>query len=315
MVQFGIEVLTSRDVSYETVKTVTLELEKQGFDFAWFNDHMMTFGSPQTPYLECWTTLSALAAVTRKVRLGSYVLSNPFRHPPLTAKMGATLDVISQGRLDFGIGAGWFSPEFSTYGFDFPKPSVRIEQLEEALILIEKMWTEEKATFQGKYYRIRDAYCVPKPVQKPHPPIWLGTLIGGKRMFKIIAEHADGWAVSSLYLLTPEAYKRKIEELRKYFRESGKSVEALMKAQGIGCVVARDEQTLRKKLNQFPPLKLSFENYVSEQLRIEGTPDQCVKKLKEYVEVGVTHFILTFPDDITLEPIRLFGEHVIPAFR
>jgi len=314
MVKFGIE-MPVRGVDYNTVKVVTLELERQGFDFAWFNDHMVTFGSPQTSYLECWTTMSALAAVTTKLRLGSYVLSNPFRYPSLTAKMVATLDVISQGRLDFGIGAGWFGPEFTTYGFDFPKPLVRIEQLEESLTLMKKLWTEEKATFQGKHYRIQDAYCVPKPVQKPHPPVWIGTLIGRKRMFKTIAEHADGWTLSSLYLPKPEDYKHEIEELQTHFRRAGRSIEKLMKAQGIGCIVARNDQELKEKIRKFPPLKLSFENYVTTQPRLEGTPDQCVKTIREYVDVGVTHFILTFPDDITLEPIRLFGEQVIPAFK
>jgi len=315
MVKFGVEVLTSRDVSYDTLKKLALELERQGFDFAWFNDHMMTFGSPQTPYIECWTTISALAAVTTKLRLGSYVLSNPFRHPSLTAKMAATLDAISQGRLDFGIGTGWYSPEFTAYGFDFPKPSVRIEQLEEALVLIKKLWTEEKATFRGKHYHIQDAYCVPKPVQKPHPPVWIGTLIGRKRMFKTIAEYADGWTLSSIFLPKPEDYKHEIEQLGEYFRKAGRDVGKLKKAQGIGCVVARDEQELEAKRKKFPPFKLSFENYVATQSRVEGTPKRCVEKLKEYVDVGVTHFILTFPDDITLEPIRLFGEHVIPAFK
>ena len=134
-------------------------------------------------------------------------------------------------------------------------------------------------------------------------------------MFKTIAEQADGWTLSSLYLPTPEAYKHAIEELKTHFQKSGRSVEKLMKAQGIGCIVARNEQELKDKTKKFPPLKLSFENYVTTKPRLEGTPEQCVKKLREYVDVGVTHFILTFPDDITLEPIRLFGEHVIPAFK
>jgi len=304
-----------RGVDYDTVKKVALECEKQGFDFAWLNDHMVTFGAPQVSFLECWTTLSALAAVTTKLRLGCYVLSNPFRYPSVSAKMAATLDAISKGRLDFGIGAGWFEPEFATYGLDFPKASVRIGQLEEALTIIKKMWTEEKPTFRGKYYRIQDAYCTPKPVQKPHPPIWIGTMIGRKRMFKTIAEYADGWTLSSLYLPKPEDYRREIEELHTHFRKSGRSVETIKKAQGVGCVVARNERELKEKTKRYGPLKLSFENYAATQPRLEGTPDQCVERLRQYVDVGVTHFVLTFPDDITLEPIRLFGEQVIPAFK
>jgi len=304
-----------RGVDFDVVKSVALECEKQGFDFAWLNDHMITFGAPQVSFLECWTTLSALAAVTTKLRLGCYVLSNPFRYPSVSAKMAASLDAISRGRLDFGIGAGWFEPEFTAYGLDFLKASVRIEQLEEALMIIKKMWTQEKATFQGKYYHIQDAYCTPRPVQKPHPPIWIGTMIGRKRMFRTIAEYADGWALSSLYLPKPQDYSREIEELQEHFRKSGRSICTLKKAQGIGCIVARNEQELKEKTNRYGPVKVSFEDYVTTQPLLEGTPEQCVERLRQYVDVGVTHFVLTFPDDITLEPIRLFGEQVIPAFK
>ena len=314
MVQFGIE-MPVRGVDYDTVKKVALECEKQGFDFAWFNDHMVTFGTPQVSFLECWTTLSALAAVTTKVRLGCYVLSNPFRHPSVSAKMAATLDAISKGRLDFGVGAGWFEPEFVAYGLDFPKASVRIGQLEEALTIIKRLWTEEKATFRGIYYRIQDAYCTPKPVQKPYPPIWIGTMIGRRRMFKTIAEHADGWTLSSLYLPKPEDYRREIEELQTHLRKSGRSLETIKRAQGVGCVVARNARELKEKRERYGPLKLSFQDYTTTQPRLEGTPEQCIERLRQYVDAGVTHFVFTFPDDVTLEPVRLFGEQVIPAFK
>ena len=304
-----------RGVEYDTVKKVALECEKQGFNFAWFNDHMVTFGAPQVSFLECWTTLSALAAVTTKLRLGCYVLSNPFRHPSVSAKMAATLDAISKGRLDFGIGAGWFEPEFIAYGLDFPKASVRIGQLEEALAIIKRLWTEERATFRGIYYRIQNAYCSPKPVQKPYPPIWIGTMIGRRRMFNTIAEHADGWTLSSLYLPKPEDYRREIEELQTHLRKSGRSLERIKRAQGVGCVVARNARELKEKRERYGPLKLSFQDYTTTQPRLEGTPEQCIERLRQYVDAGVTHFVFTFPDDVTLEPVRLFGEQVIPAFK
>ena len=319
MVKFGIY-LPQANVDYHTVKRVALECERQGFDSAWITDHLLPWYLPpssplQDSYLECWTTLSALAAVTTKLRLGTLVLCNLFRYPSVLAKMAATLDVISDGRLEFGIGAGWFEPEFVSYGIPFPKASIRIAQLQEALTMMKKMWTEERATFQGQYYRIQEAFCNPKPVQKPHPPIWVGVMIGKKRMFETIAKYADGWAVASLYLPKPEEYKRQIEELQTYCLQAGRSVENTKKALGVACVVAENQRALKEKTRRFSPIKVSVEKYLATQPRLEGTPEQCVERLKNYVDVGVTHIILSFPDVTTLEPLRLFGEHVISVFK
>jgi len=206
LVKFGVY-LPQVNVDFNTVKNVTQECERLGFDSVWLFDHLMAFGSPEDNVLECWTTLSALSAATRRIRLGTLVLCNSFRHPSVLAKMAATLDYISDGRLDFGIGAGWFRPEYEAYGIPFPKASLRISQLAESLEIIKRMWTAEKATYQGKYYGVKDAVCNPKPVQKPHPPVWVGVMIGKRRMFDIIARYADGWTISSLYLPTPAEYR------------------------------------------------------------------------------------------------------------
>jgi len=117
---------------------------------------------------------SALSAKTTKVRLGTLLLNVSYRQPSLLAKMAATLDVISNGRLEFGIGAGWRKEEYIAYGFPFPSAAVRIQQLDEALSIIKKLWTEEKANFKGKYFSINNTICNPKPIQDPHPPIWVG---------------------------------------------------------------------------------------------------------------------------------------------
>lgn len=147
MVKFGIYIPQS-NVDYQTVKMVALECERWGSDSAWICDHLVSpFGPPNESYLECWTTLSALTAVTTKLRLGTLVLCNLFRHPSVLAKMAATLDVISNGRLEFGMGAGWLKPEFTAYGIHFPRASIRIAQLREALEVIRRMWTQKKATF------------------------------------------------------------------------------------------------------------------------------------------------------------------------
>lgn len=315
MVRFGVY-LPYVNVDYDTVKRVALECERQGFYSAWISDHMLhPLGSPQDSNLECWTTLSALTEVTSELRLGPLVLCNLFRRPSVLAKMAATLDVISHGRLEFGIGAGWFKPEFTAYGIPFPKASVRFAQLQEALEVMKRMWTEEKATFQGNYYSVQEAFCNPKPVQKPHPPLWIGTMIGKKLAIETIAKYADGWTISTFYLPKPDEYQAMIEKLETYCLRAGRNIENIRKALGVSCVVAENQRSLEEKVRRFKPAEVSIGKYVATQPRLEGTPEQCVEGLKAYVDVGVTDFLLSFPDVTTLEPLRLFGEQVIPAFQ
>ena len=192
------------DGSFSLLRDAVLECERLGYDSVHLDDHLM-YGA--TPVLECWTKLSAFAAVTTKIRLGTTVLCSSFRNPALLAKMASTLDVVSNGRLDLGIGAGVQEDEHKAYGFAFPKPAERIERLKETAIILKKMWTEEKATYAGNHYRIADAFCVPKPVQKPHPPLTIGGA-GEKLTLKVQAELAD--RVDWGYLPTLEDYRRKL---------------------------------------------------------------------------------------------------------
>ena len=314
LARFGVY-LPQANVDFSTVKNITIECERLGFDSAWLSDHLMALGSPEDSILECWTTLSALAAATERIRMGTLVLCNSFRHPPVLAKMAATLDYISDGRLDFGIGAGWFRPEYEAYGIPFPKASVRISQLAESLEVIKRMWMEEKATFHGQYYDVKEAVCNPRPVQRPHPPVWVGVMIGKRRMFDIVARYADGWTISSLYLPTPDGYERQLEALETYCTAQGRSLEGVRKALGVGCVIAEDEERLERKLERFKPGRVSVDVYQTVQPRLTGTPDELVGRFREYVDVGVTHFLLNFPDVTDVETLRLFSESVIKALR
>jgi len=315
MVDFGLY-LPQINVDYTVVKKVAVECEKQGFTSIWLTDHLLPFyGSLDKSYLECWTTLSALAEATTQVRIGTLVLCNLFRHPPVLAKMAATLDVISQGRLELGLGAGWFKPEFNAYGIPFPKASIRIAMLREALEVIISMWTEEKPSFQGKHYRIDKAICNPKPLQKPHPPIWIGTLTGGKLMSETIAKYADGWVIGNIYLPSTEEYKQKIENLKPYFSKAGRDFGNLKKALGFGCILAENKKKLNEKVKKFKPIKVSIGKYQTTQKLISGTPEEWIEIIRNYATLGVELFIMNFPDATTLEPIRLFGEQVISAFK
>jgi alkanesulfonate monooxygenase SsuD/methylene tetrahydromethanopterin reductase-like flavin-dependent oxidoreductase (luciferase family) len=312
LTKFGVH-LPQVGVDYDTVKRVASACENSGFNSVWVTDHLLPIvGSPLESYLECWTSLSALAEATTTVRIGTQVLCNLYRHPPILAKMASTLDVISRGRLEFGLGAGWYQPEAEAYGVPFPKASVRIGMLEESLSVLKRMWSEESPVFQGKYYNIKGASCNPKPVQKPHPPIWIGTLTGGKLMSEIIARHADVWAVGSWFLPSVNEYRQKVEQLKLCCSEVGREFGSLKKALGVGCILAKSKSTLAEKIRKFRPAEISLERYKTTQMQIRGTPEECVEILRNYVDVGVDHFVMDFPDVTDLETLRLFGEGVIP---
>ncbi len=166
--------------SYEDLTKVWLASDDLGYNSAWLYDHFHALGNPNAPCLEAWTTLSALAAITKRVKLGTMATCTSYRHPSLLAKMSATVDIVSHGRLILGIGAGWYEDEYRAYGYEFPDQRMRVRQLREALIIITKLWTEDRPTYKGKFYSIHNAVCLPKPIQTPRPKILLGITKGTK---------------------------------------------------------------------------------------------------------------------------------------
>lgn len=169
--------------------------DELGFEAIWNYDHFYGLAENATPTHEGWTTLAAMGVVIRQARIGCMVTGVTYRNPAILAKMAVTVDHISGGRLDFGIGAGWHEAEHRGYGLEFPSAGTRVAMLDEALTVIRRLWTEESVTFEGKFYTLRDALCKPKPVQRPHPPI----VVGGSqpKMLRVIARHADEWNMPS----------------------------------------------------------------------------------------------------------------------
>jgi F420-dependent oxidoreductase-like protein len=160
---------------------------------AWLFDHFMPLGAdPTGPCLEGWSTLAAFAAQTERMRVGLLVTGNTYRHPTVLANIGATVDIISRGRLDFGIGAGWNELEHRSYGIPLPPTGDRIRALGEACEIIRRMWTETAPTFEGRYYQVHEARCEPKPIQKPHPPFVIGGS-GEKLTLRVVAQYASVW--------------------------------------------------------------------------------------------------------------------------
>jgi len=241
--------------------------------------------------------------------------------------MGATLDNISDGRFEFGIGAGWYEREYTMYGIPFPKSSVRIQQLREGIQVIKKMWTEENPSFQGNYYRIERAINQPKPIQTPHPPILIGTVRAKSAMQKVVAEFANTWnAVQT----TLENYKQKSNMLKKECLSVGRDRNSVENSLLCTVYIAENHGESLNRAQRFrvadPRLHtedifgrmrgMPVEEYAREWC-ISGSPEECVEKIREYVDAGVTYFVVVFLDldyGLNLQSLQLFGEKVIPPF-
>jgi F420-dependent oxidoreductase-like protein len=177
----------------EVQRAIWVVGDQAGFDHIWSYDHLVAVGADVTaPIFEGWSLLAAMAERTTRVRIGLLVTGNQYRHPSLLAKMATTIDHLSTGRLEMGIGAGWNEPEFAMLGLRYPSTPERLAQLDEACSVITSLWTEDRASFSGRFYRLEQAIAEPKPVQKPHPPIWIGGS-GPRRTLRVVARHADVW--------------------------------------------------------------------------------------------------------------------------
>ena len=275
----------------------TLDVAAQGFKSIWFADHV----TMADDYLmECSTLLTWVAARYPGVKVGGLVMCNSFRHPALLAKMGASLQAISSGRFILGYGAGWHEPEYKAYGYDFPRPRVRIEMMEEGIQVIKALWTQSPASFSGKYYQVDNAYCEPRP--DPVPPIMVGGS-GRKFTLRVVVRHADWW----------NAHYKTVDELREVLDVLGEHCET----------EGRDFQSIRKVFNSrifidrshSTALKTAEERRDRVPHSIAGDPSAVRDELTMLAEkLGMGTFIATFSSPPETEDMRLFIDEVIPAF-
>jgi len=296
---------------FEAIRNVALQCEILGFDSIWVYDHFITSPATTGACFESWTTLSALAALTKNLGLGQLVTCNSYRYPSVLAKMGATLDVISNGRLNLGIGAGWYKLEYDAYGIPYPKDSVRIAQLREAVQVIKKMWTEDEPSFHGQYYTIDKAINSPKPIQKPHPPILIGG--EGRRLtLRVVAELADRCNFGGP--ITPQRYKELLEVLGEHCRRLGRKIDQIEKTLIVDyTVIAKNRAALNEKIRKFKPKGVSKAQFIEGNL--VGTPEEIISRIEEFIDVGVTYIMMRFPDIMETDPLLLFADEVMPAFR
>jgi F420-dependent oxidoreductase-like protein len=290
--------------AFEAAKAKALWAEDHGF--AWFSvmDHTIQIprvGAPDEPVLEGWTVLAALAAVTGRIRLATLATAVGYRNPAHLAKIAASVDLISRGRLTLGIGAGFFEEEYRQYGWEFPpQPATRIRQMEEAVQLILKMWTEPRTTFHGRYFRVEDAILEPKPVQKPRPPVMIAG--GGEQMtLRAVARLADACNIVGG---EPAEVKHKLDVLRRHCDAAGRDYDTIEKTHVQGWLLARDDAAVaakRERLAARGPLP-SFVGTVSEAIDLIG----------QYQDAGVELLINGDRNDV--ETRELFVSDVMPHF-
>ena len=282
-VRFGVQT-HPQNVAYKDLLQTWQEVDELGFDTAFVFDHFIPINADANgPCFEGWTLLSALAAQTKQVKGGVLVTGNTYRNPAILAKMAATVDHVSNGRLILGIGAGWFELEHTAYGIPFSTAGGRAKQLVEAVEVLKLLFTQERSNFTGKYYQLKDAPFVPKAVQKPHPPILIGGM-GPRRIQPLVARHGDIW---------------------NFFVRDGDPQEAKRinaKFDEICRKVGRDPAQVERSISLRPP-------------QLDGTTEEVHGRIQALVDTGVQHFIISLsaPYDRTL--LRRFAKDVMPTFR
>ena len=307
-----------KEVDWNAEKNAVLEAEKAGFRSYWVCDHLSVGDGGSV--LENWSTVTTYLNITRNLRVGPLALCNSYRYPSIVAKMAATLDVISGGRLNLAMGAGWLVSEYDQYGVPFPSGKVRVDQLRESIMLIKKLWREQKVTFEGKYYHVKDAVCAPKPIQKPHPPIFIGG--GTDSLIRLAAEMADGYN----WFFSPENYREKLRKLEKVCSKIGRDHREIKKSWLGHICISKDrdqaEETYNRWFGTIKSAKTRLDPWTrdstNEQFRanvVVGTPTDCIEKLKRYRDIGVDLVMCTFIDHPSTEGLRLFGSDVIPYFK
>ena len=315
-----------RPADLEATIAFARRVEELGFDSVWVSDHffldLSKYGGAAERHssLEAITSLAAIAVETERVRLGTLVLCEAFRHPPLLAKMAATLDIVSGGRLDLGVGAGWYEDEYVANGYRFPPVGERMARLRETTEILAGMLSQERFSFAGRFYRVDDAPNDPPPVQRPRPPIWVGGK-GGPKLMRIVAEAADGW--NTVWRWTPGAYAERLAELERACDRAGRDPATVRKSVGLYTVVGTDAKDLAarwRRTTERAPIDtsgISMTSFAHDTL--VGATEDCVARIKEFEALGVEHLVCSFglvPFSVSdEEQVEIVAREILPAVR
>ncbi len=297
------------DASQQWQITVDMAVlaEELGFDSVWVYDHFHNVPRAiHSSVFECWTVMAAISQRTSRIRLGQMVSCNAYRHPSVVAKITSTIDVISGGRLDLGIGAGWYEHEYKGYGFDFGAPKERIGMLREGVEIIRSMWTQPDTTYDGKYYQLKGAQCDPKPLQQPSPPIWIGG--GGEQLTLRVVARLGDWANFGGGA-TPETFARKSELLAEHCKVVGRDFDQI-KRSVAGDICIRDTEAELRAVHTKALITTPYEDWAANHF--VGSADHVASRMQEYLDLGCVGFVpwcTDFPDTETLHQYAKIMQH------
>ena len=288
---------------WDTIIEASARIEKLNYASVWVYDHFHTVPSPtQDPTFECWSLMAALSQVTTNVRIGQMCTCNSYRNPAYLTKVASTIDSMSGGRLEFAIGAGWYDQEYKAYGYDYPSAGVRLKMLEEALQIYIAMTTQDKASFEGDYYTIKDAINQPKPLQKPYPPLWVCG--GGEKVtLKLLAKYGDygNWDVDV------EGFVHKSKILKTHCEEQNRNYSDIKKTLHTNVIIGNNEKDLNEKINKIVDVTgIPKEMYIDRPL--VGVKEKVFDTIDEFSSVECEYLIAYIPDIVWGDTLEFLSE-------
>jgi len=288
---------------WNTILEAASNIENLGYESIWVYDHFHTVPKPtQDPTYECWTLMSALSQTTSKVRLGQMCTCNSYRNPAYLTKVASNIDVMSNGRLEYAIGAGWYDHEYRAYGYEYPSAGIRLKMLEESLIIYKKMTTEETPSFNGEFYQIDGAINQPKPIQKPYPPLWVCG--GGEKVtLKLLAKYGDygNWDVDV------DGFIQKSNILQNHCENVGRDFNEIGKTLHTNVLIADNQNDLDRKVEKLSTYTNIPKDYYYERPLI-GTKDKVFETIDQYKEAGCVYLIAYIPDIVWGDTVNYLSE-------
>ncbi len=317
MLRVGVMIEGQEGLTWERWRRIAETVEGLGFESLWRSDHLFSlYGVPTRPGLDTWTSLAQLATLTRRLRFGPLVCPITFHHPSVLARQAAAVDVLSGGRLELGVGAGWHDREHQAFGIPYPPVGERIRRLDEAVQVIRALWHDGPASFAGRYYRLDGGVGWPKPVQRPRIPVIIGGR--GPRVLQVVARHADEWNCGGSR--PPADVRAKTETLVAACQRIGRDPRTIRRSWMGGVLIAEHgaalERRARKIQEYVPPRAATPTAQLPNVLRSEGwlvgSPEDIVGQMRDLAAEGMERFMLQFYDQEDLEALHLLAREVVP---